>query len=88
MNWPTLGSAAATSAVSPGGNRARKPSNGYRDKADRVLARQRQRPEHGSDLREMAMKKKFRFAALGYLLLLAALGFALDASIVAMIVDS
>jgi len=34
------------------------------------------------------MNKKFRFAALGYLLLLAALGFALDVSIVAMIVDS
>jgi hypothetical protein len=97
VNWPTLGSAAATSAVSLGGNRARQPSNGYRDKADRVLARhrssmrgkrQRQRPEHGSDFREMAMNKKFMFVALGYLLLLAALGFALDASIVAMIVHS
>jgi hypothetical protein len=50
--------------------------------------RQRQRPEHGSDFREMAMNKKFMFVALGYLLLLAALEFALDASIVAMIVDS
>jgi hypothetical protein len=50
--------------------------------------RQRQRPEHGSDFREMAMNKKFMFVTLGYLLLLAALGFALDASIVAMIVDS
>jgi hypothetical protein len=45
-----------------------------------------QRPEHGPDFREMAMNKKFMFVALGYLLLLAALGFALDASIVAMIV--
>jgi hypothetical protein len=34
------------------------------------------------------MNKKFIFVALGYLLLLAALGFALDASIVAMIVHS
>jgi hypothetical protein len=34
------------------------------------------------------MNKKFMFVALGYLLLLAALGFALDASIVAMIVHS
>jgi hypothetical protein len=50
--------------------------------------RQRQRPEHGSDFREMGMNKKFMFVALGYLLLLAALEFALDASIVAMIVDS
>ena len=36
-----IGSAAATSAVSLGGNRARQPSNGYRDKTDRVLARHR-----------------------------------------------
>jgi hypothetical protein len=34
------------------------------------------------------MNKKFMFVALGYLLLLAALGFALDVSIVAMIVHS
>jgi hypothetical protein len=34
------------------------------------------------------MNKKFMFVTLGYLLLLAALGFALDAGIVAMIVDS
>jgi hypothetical protein len=34
------------------------------------------------------MNKKFMFVALGYLLLLAAFGFALDASIVAMIVHS
>jgi hypothetical protein len=34
------------------------------------------------------MKKKWMFVALGYVLLVAALGFALDASIVAMIVHS
>ena len=34
------------------------------------------------------MNRKFMFVALGYLLLLAALGFALDAGIVAMIVHS
>jgi hypothetical protein len=38
--------------------------------------------------RKDTMNKKFMFVALGYLLLLAALGFALDASIVAMIVHS
>jgi hypothetical protein len=41
---------------------------------------------HGSDFREMAMNNKVLFIALGYLLLLAAIGFALDVSIAAMIV--
>jgi hypothetical protein len=40
------------------------------------------------DFREMAMNKKFMSLVLGYLLLLAALEFALDAGIVAMIVRS
>jgi hypothetical protein len=31
--------------------------------------------EHGSDFREMAMHNKLMFVALGYVLLLAALGF-------------
>ena len=45
------------------------------------------RAEHGSDFREMAMNNKLMFVALGYVLLLAALGFALDLSIAAMIVS-
>jgi hypothetical protein len=36
--------------------------------------------------REMAMNKKLEFIALGYLLLLAGIGFALDVSVAAMIV--
>ena len=41
-------------------------------------------PEHGPDFREMAMNNKLMFVALVYVLLLASLGFALDASVVAM----
>jgi len=37
--------------------------------------------------REMAMEKKLMFVALGYVLLLASLGFALDLSVAAMIVS-
>jgi hypothetical protein len=40
-------------------------------------------PEHGSDFREMAMNNKMIFVALGYVLLLAGLGFALDAGVAA-----
>ena len=36
--------------------------------------------------REMAMNKKLEFIALGYLLLLAGIGFALDVSVATMIV--
>jgi hypothetical protein len=43
-------------------------------------------PERGSDFREMAMSNKMRLLALGYVLLLASPGFALDLSIAAMIV--
>ena len=45
------------------------------------------RPEHRLDLREMAMNNKLMFVAVGYVLLLAVLGFALDLSIAAMIVS-
>jgi hypothetical protein len=38
--------------------------------------------------REMAMKRYWMFAVVGYVLLLAALGFALDVSIVAMMLHS
>jgi hypothetical protein len=43
-------------------------------------------PERGSDFREMAMSNKMRLLALGYVLLVASPGFALDLSIAAMIV--
>jgi hypothetical protein len=43
---------------------------------------------HNTDFREMAMKRYWMFVVVGYVLLLAALGFALDLGIVAMLLRS
>jgi hypothetical protein len=45
-------------------------------------------PKHGSEFWEITMKDKWMFVALGYVLVLAALGFAVDAGIAAMVVFS
>jgi len=81
VNWPTWGLIAATSTVSLGVNRASKSSGGC----------SQFHPSNSTldqNFWETAMKNKLMFFALGYALLLAALGFALDAGIAGMIVYS